>query len=81
MRIIESDIQGALTQLNSIIKERGIVVRLEKRYGYKAFDLYHRQEKGGSCIDTLKAGMTSGQAFDYIWALIKGITLYTWGAK
>ncbi len=72
----EKEILGALGRLNSMIKHRGVVVVLEKRYGYKAFDLYHTKTAGGGMIDTLKAGFTSGQAVDYINAMIKGINLY-----
>ena len=77
----ESEILGVLGRLNSMIKHRGVVVVLGKRYGYKAFDLYHTKSKGGGMIDTLKAGFTSGQALDYLYAMIKGINLYKYGGR
>lgn len=78
MSVTLKHLNEALDTLNSRIKHQGIEVVLGRRYGYKAFDLYHTKEKGGGCIDTLKSGFTSGQALEYIWALLKGISLYTW---
>ena len=76
-----SDILGAIGRLNSMIKHRGVAVRLGRRNNYKALDLYYIQAEGGEMIDTLRSGFTSGQALDYINAMIKGITIYTWGEK
>ena len=84
MATSEKEILGVLGRLNTMIKHRGVVVVLGKRYGYKAFDLYHRKStrgKGGGMIDTLKAGFTSGQALDYLYAMIKGINLYKYGGR
>ena len=80
MRATEKEILTVQAYFNSILKHRGIQVRMGKRYGYKAFDLYHTKEKGGGMIETLKAGFTSRQALDYLRALIKGIELISWGA-
>ena len=78
MRTTEKDILNVQDQLNSIIRHKGIEVRLGGRYGYQAFDLFRTKRKGGSCMQTIRAGMTKKEAYDYLWALLKGIELYTW---
>lgn len=75
MRIKENDITSRLRPLNHMIKSQGLEVVLGKRYGYKALDLY---KITGECVDTVATGMTTGEAYNYVNAMIKGIQFYTW---
>ena len=77
-RTTEGDIDLALESLNNAIKSQGVQVKRQGRYGYQGLDLYNLE---GGCLNTVKTGLTTGQALDYVWAMIKGIDLYTYADR
>jgi len=71
MRVSLKELKETVDVLNSMLKDTGYSVRVGQRYGYKALDLY----KGGKLDRTLRTGLSTGEAQDYIFAMMKGIEL------
>lgn len=67
------DIEEALETFNDMIKESGLEVTLGQRYGYKALDLYNKNKE--SMESTIVTGLSSGDALEYIRAMVKGCEL------
>ena len=70
-RVSLKELRGTAERLNSELEGTGYSVRVGQRYGYKALDLY----KNGKMQDTLRAGMTTGEAQAYLFAMMKGMEL------
>lgn len=72
MRVSLKELKETVKLLNSILKDTGYSVKVGERYGYKALDLYN---KDNELERTLRAGLSTGEAQDYIFAMMKGIEL------
>ena len=72
-RVTLEELKGSLKNLNEMLSPN-LEVHLGQRYGYKALDLY--DPRSGHLRTTLRSGMSSGEAYEYIWAMIKGMELY-----
>jgi len=61
--------------MNNSLKRKGVNkrIKLGRRYGYKALDLY--DAKGGM-LKTLRSGMSSGEAKEYLYAMQTGVDVY-----
>jgi len=69
------ELDGIIKNINSSLKRRKInkQVKLGRRYGYKAIDLYDTK---GSMVKTLRAGMSSGEVKEYLYAMQEGYDLF-----
>lgn len=56
--------------INKYFKNRRVGVQIEigQRYGKKAIDLYDLK---GGMLDTVRSGMTSGECYEFMLAMIK----------
>ena len=68
MRTSEKDVDLALETLNKAIESQGVQVKRQGRYGYQGLDLFNME---GGCITTVSTGLTTGQALDYVWAMLR----------
>jgi hypothetical protein len=59
---------------NDMIKQSNLKIVLGQRYGKKAIDLY---SVDGKMDNTIIAGLTAGEVWDYINAMLRGIELFT----
>ncbi|MBW2986869.1 hypothetical protein KY333_05865, partial [Candidatus Woesearchaeota archaeon] len=65
------ELEGTAERLNSELEGTGYSVRVGQRYGYKALDLY----RNGKMQRTLRTGLTTGEAQEYLFAMMKGMEL------
>ena len=70
--------EGVIKNVNRYLKEKGLEVRLERRYTYHAIDLYRTN---GDCMRTISTGMTKSEAYEFAYAMAEGMGLLTYGSR
>lgn len=78
-RVSLKELKSTVERFNSLIEDSNREVRVGQRYGYKALDLYYKDS--GKMIRTLRAGFSTGEAQEYLFAMIKGMELGTLANK
>ena len=72
-RVSKKELETTVDLINSMIKDTGQKIRIGERYGYKALDMY--DTKSGKMLSTVISGVSTGEAQQYLFAMIKGIEL------
>ena len=75
-RITNNDIEKMTSRLNGHLSPQGLQVDVNSRYNYLGIDLY---KQDGSMSDTLRTGLTKREAYEFLYAMCRGIELVAKG--
>jgi len=83
-RITEKDLEGAVERLNSIFGYKRIYIKSKAEYKGAAFSIGYayggarleKYNKKGSGMSDVSPRGTKSETYDYIWAMIEGISQY-----